>query len=218
MSELDAYPESNPFRLYYEGLDNVVQKTKLNVENPRDAFGFIGTLEENALKVRPHSHTFNSQGIILRQTRIAGSKKTEKLQKTLIEQHNDIKNRIKPVMDFLTSTTRTCTICLEKYQLHRNYGYWYCRYHPRSGTDVNVHECCGRQRYGAQSNGCTPCDHQSQPMDRYSQWSVKTATVEMPLTAAVQLNIQKEAYTVETSPIEMSRTKAIVRRTRDVFH
>lgn len=211
MEEPELIPEKNPFREYYKVLDGYRASSRIQVGNLRSVFGFTGTLDEQALKVKPNPRVFNSQGIVMG-SRSRHAEPVAAKKKTIIEQHNEIVTQINPVVKHLEGTTKRCCFCYQHYKASENYGFWRCSYHPNPGINIHTYDCCGRNKNLTSDRGCTPCDHQSSPLTPYEPWCDLDSTVDIPLTAAAILKIPRKAYTPIISTTEMARSKAVVSR------
>lgn len=211
-------PEHTPFVGYYRTLDGYTVTSRLQIGNLRSVFGFTGTLEENALKIKPAPRTFNSQGIVVNTPRNRPTQsETRALKKSISEQYEEIQRQIDPVIKHLEGSVKNCAFCYQKYKLSENYGFWRCSYHPKPGIDAFKYECCGKEKASNSSTGCTPCDHQSMPLSPYLPWCDKDAVTDFPLSAATKLKVPKESYTVVINDTEMARSKAVIRRTKDII-
>jgi hypothetical protein len=213
MEEQDLFPEPAPFTQYYKVLDGYRVASRIQVGNLRSVFGFTGTLDEQALKVKPSPRVFNSQGILVSgRSRNSNPDLTAVKKKTILEQHSEIETQIDPVIQYLQSTTKRCCFCYQNFKLSDNYGTWRCSYHPEPGYSIHTYDCCGKRKDSASVPGCTPCDHQAAPLTPYTPWCESNSSVDIPLIAAAKLKIPRKAFTAVISSTEMARSKAVVKR------
>jgi hypothetical protein len=194
--------EPDPFHSYFDSLNPKIHQRLYNLQGIRSAFGYTGTMDGSALKVK---QTYNSQGII-----VEAKKKTTSFKNDLLNQREDILNEIAPIMESM-KVKKQCYFCKQTYRPIDNYGTWKCMYHPDPGSSLIRFNCCGRRKEAhTEDIGCTPCDHQSICRDRSQRWK-DPVVVDIPSIAAIQMKIPETAYTT-TPNDKISLSRAHVQR------
>jgi hypothetical protein len=198
----DEVKEHDPFHSYFDSLNPKIHQRLYNIQGIRSAFGYTGTMDSSALKVK---HKYNSQGIL-----VETKKKTTRFKNDLLNQREDTLKEVAPIIDSM-KVKKLCYFCKQHYQPIHNYGTWKCFYHPEPGISLIKYTCCGRRKEAhTEDIGCTPCDHQSICRDRSQRWK-DPIVVDIPIVAAIQMKIPETSYTT-TSNEKISLSRAHVHR------